>query len=159
MGPLCDHTFIFNYHIFIFIFYSVDGNGQYSGGLEVYKHKVQIHHDGNNSRLNPVLLKSICSIDVSFFPFDDQQCSLKFGSWAFDASGIDMKTPQPSGAPNSYYIPNREWQLLSIESTRNEKKYQCCEVPFTDLTVKIKLRRHAINYTLTRIIRAPYFDH
>ena len=113
---------------------------------------MQIHHDGNNSWLNPVVLKSICPIDVSFFPFDDQQCSLKFGSWAFDASGIDMKTPQPSGAPNSYYIPNGEWQLLSIESTRNEKKYQCCEVPFTDLTVKIKLRRHAINYTLTLII-------
>ena len=27
--------------------------------------------------------KSTCKIDITWFPFDDQQCDLKFGSWTY----------------------------------------------------------------------------
>ena len=29
------------------------------------------------------LFKSTCKIDITWFPFDDQQCDLKFGSWTY----------------------------------------------------------------------------
>ena len=29
-------------------------------------------------------LQSSCDIDVRYFPFDEQTCWLKFGSWTFD---------------------------------------------------------------------------
>ena len=32
----------------------------------------------------PAIFKSSCDIDVRYFPFDEQTCWLKFGSWTFD---------------------------------------------------------------------------
>ena len=31
-----------------------------------------------------VKLRSTCQIDITYFPFDDQTCKFKFGSWAYD---------------------------------------------------------------------------
>eukprot|EP00794_Sanderia_malayensis_P015760 gene15760-17349_t len=136
----------------IVLYNSVDGNGQYSGGLNVYKHKVRMDHSGKMSWLNPVVFKSICEIDVSYFPFDDQKCKLKFGSWAHDASRIQMNSPSTTSSANSYYVENGEWHLLSITTKENIKNYQCCKNPFADVTVTMKIRRQAINYTLTLIL-------
>jgi len=32
----------------------------------------------------PAIYKSSCTIDVEFYPFDKQLCTLKFGSWTYD---------------------------------------------------------------------------
>ena len=130
----------------------MDGNGELSGGAEVYKRKIKVTHDGNCSWYNPVIFKSLCKIDVSYFPFDDQQCKLKFGSWAYDQSGIDIKAPSANAKQNRFYVENGEWQLMGITAKRNAEYYQCCKIPYVDLTVTIRTRRQAINYSLTLIL-------
>lgn len=30
------------------------------------------------------IFKSTCKIDITWFPFDDQRCEMKFGSWTYD---------------------------------------------------------------------------
>ena len=32
----------------------------------------------------PAKLRRSCKIDVTYFPFDDQKCKMKFGSWTYD---------------------------------------------------------------------------
>eukprot|EP00795_Rhopilema_esculentum_P010813 gene10813-19622_t len=136
----------------IVLYNSIDENGEFSGGLETYKHKVQVNYDGKNSWLNPAIFRSICPMDVRFFPFDDQVCKLKFGSWAHDASMIDIEDPPNSTSANDYYINHGEWELLGLTAKRNAKKYQCCANPFVDMTLTVSVRRHAISYELTLII-------
>jgi hypothetical protein len=45
---------------------------------------VIITPDGGVTWLSSAIFKSSCFIDVEYFPFDQQVCSMKFASWTFD---------------------------------------------------------------------------
>ena len=53
---------------------------------------------------------------------------------------------------NSYYMSNGEWELVSTSAIRHALKYQCCDNEFVDVTVHVKLRRYALNYSLNLIV-------
>ena len=52
--------------------------------------RVILRHDGQAKWLAPVLLKSKCPINVKYFPFDEQHCKMKFGSWTYDAFRLNL---------------------------------------------------------------------
>jgi hypothetical protein len=58
---------------------------------------------------HPGIFKSSCYIDVRWFPFDVQQCKLKFGSWSYGGWSLDLQMQE---ADISSYIPNGEWDLM-----------------------------------------------
>jgi len=43
-----------------------------------------VSYDGNIFWPIPTKLKSSCKVDVTYFPFDEQRCYMKFGSWTYD---------------------------------------------------------------------------
>ncbi|KAF0773433.1 acetylcholine receptor subunit alpha-like isoform X3 [Aphis craccivora] len=56
--------------------------------------KATIYHVGLVEWKPPAIFKSSCEIDVEFFPFDEQTCVLKFGSWTYD--GFKVPLPYPN---------------------------------------------------------------
>jgi nicotinic acetylcholine receptor len=48
-----------------------------------YQTNVVVSSDGSCLYVPPGLFKSTCKIDITWFPFDDQKCELKFGSWTY----------------------------------------------------------------------------
>lgn len=40
----------------------------------------------------PAITKSTCVVDVSYFPFDSQQCNLTFGSWTYNGNQVRAKS-------------------------------------------------------------------
>ena len=38
----------------------------------------------------PAIYKSYCEIDVEYFPFDEQTCFMKFGSWTYDGYMVSL---------------------------------------------------------------------
>ena len=39
-----------------------------------------------------VRMRSSCKVDITYFPFDDQVCKLKLGSWAYDGFQVTYLT-------------------------------------------------------------------
>lgn len=46
-----------------------------------YHTNVVVKSNGSCNYLPPGIFKSTCNIDTTWFPFDDQKCEMKFGSW------------------------------------------------------------------------------
>ena len=124
------------------------------GGQDINKgrggDRISVGSKGKVSWLRPIVMKIVCNIDVAYFPFDDQQCDLKFGPWQEDASQIDMGAIERN--TDSNYIPNGEWNIIKVVTKKNLIKYQCCPHPYADVTATVYIRRQSIDYILKFII-------
>merc|ERR1719295_1126866 len=49
-----------------------------------YQTNVVVGYDGHCLFIPPGIFKSTCKIDITWFPFDDQDCKMKFGSWTYN---------------------------------------------------------------------------
>lgn len=90
--------------------------------------QMSITNNGNVTWLSTNIFKSSCSINVFYFPFDTQNCSLSFASWTYDNSGINLEKTSDD-ADLSNYIANGEWNIDTVQVFRNVRIYSCCPVP------------------------------
>ena len=73
----------------------------------------------------PGIFKSTCKIDITWFPFDDQDCDMKFGSWTYDGYKVDLKLKAEAGDLGTY-TNNGEWDLLSEKTLFKRNSCNCC---------------------------------
>ncbi|XP_045391196.1 neuronal acetylcholine receptor subunit beta-3 [Lemur catta] len=62
-----------------------NADGRFEGSLMT---KVVVKSNGTVIWTPPASYKSSCTMDVTFFPFDQQNCSMKFGSWTYDGTMV-----------------------------------------------------------------------
>lgn len=121
-------------------------NAAEHGLFEIMKYNPTVYSDGSVYFNAPVILTSTCKIDVSYFPFDQQKCRLKFGSWAYHGFHIDITNRSESG-DISNYKDNGEWNLVAIPVKRNVIYYGCCVEPYPDVSFFVIIRRRPLFYT------------
>ncbi|PIK59790.1 putative neuronal acetylcholine receptor subunit alpha-3 isoform X2 [Apostichopus japonicus] len=71
----------------------------------------------------PAVYKSACQINVQWYPFDEQQCVLKFGSWTHAGDILNLM-PANREALRKHYWPNGEWYIRSTPCLRNTRNSQ-----------------------------------
>lgn len=54
--------------------------------------KATLNFTGRVEWKPPAIYKSSCEIDVEYFPFDEQTCVMKFGSWTYDGFQVSRTT-------------------------------------------------------------------
>ncbi|ELU04363.1 hypothetical protein CAPTEDRAFT_221484 [Capitella teleta] len=111
-----------------------------------------VTYEGRVRWTPPAIFRSICNMDVEFFPFDEQ----------VDMQHIWHKTPNDThtldeeridvGIDMQMFIPSQEWDVLAVPAQRNTKTYPCCAEPYPDVTFNITLRRKTLFYTFNIIL-------
>ena len=127
---------------------------------------VVVSSDGSCQWVPPGLFLSTCKIDIKWFPFDDQKCKMKFGSWTYDGSSIDLQLVGTGGDISSF-IKNGEWELIGAPRFKaptptNLAFLHYCVTSFTCVTT-ILWRRSPVsqitmscNVTLWKYKICPY---
>uniref|UniRef100_A0AAG5DIX6 Nicotinic acetylcholine receptor alpha 3 subunit n=1 Tax=Anopheles atroparvus TaxID=41427 RepID=A0AAG5DIX6_ANOAO len=122
--------------------------------------KATLNYTGRVEWRPPAIYKSSCEIDVEYFPFDEQTCVMKFGSWTYDGFQVDLRHIDEMNETNvvevgvdlSEFYTSVEWDILEVPAVRNEKFYTCCDEPYLDITFNITMRRKTLFYTVNLII-------
>uniref|UniRef100_A0A8C8RRX2 Cholinergic receptor nicotinic alpha 6 subunit n=1 Tax=Pelusios castaneus TaxID=367368 RepID=A0A8C8RRX2_9SAUR len=115
------------------------------------KTKALLKYDGMITWTPPAIFKSSCPMDITFFPFDHQNCSLKFGSWTYDKAKIDLLIVGSKVDMNDLW-ENSEWEIVDASGYKHDIKYNCCEEIYTDITYSFYIRRLPMFYTINLII-------
>nr|AHC70333.1 nicotinic acetylcholine receptor [Schistosoma mansoni] len=121
-----------------------------------------IKHDGTVQWMPPGLFKSTCNIDILWFPFDEQSCILKFGSWTYYGDQINFQLQcinasqpdctQVGTVDLSEYSRNGEFHLSGSSVRRYAQRYECCDYDFVDVKIAITLQRRALYYVFNLIV-------
>ncbi|KAI8039382.1 hypothetical protein M5D96_008106 [Drosophila gunungcola] len=123
----------------IVLFNNADGNYEVR-----YKSNVLIYPTGEVLWVPPAIYQSSCTIDVTYFPFDQQTCIMKFGSWTFngDQNFVDLSDYWKSGT----------WDIIEVPAYLNVYEGDSNHPTETDITFYIIIRRKTLFYTVNLIL-------
>nr|ATG31798.1 nicotinic acetylcholine receptor beta-2 [Excidobates captivus] len=107
-----------------------------------------VSHDGSIFWLPPAIYKSACKIEVKHFPFDQQNCTMKFRSWTYDRTELDLVLKSDVASLDDF-TPSGEWDIIALPGRRNENPE---DSTYVDITYDFIIRRKPLFYTINLII-------
>ncbi|KAJ0002976.1 hypothetical protein NQD34_008125 [Periophthalmus magnuspinnatus] len=123
-----------------------NADGRFEGSLMT---KAIVKYNGAITWTPPASYKSACTMDVTFFPFDRQNCTMKFGSWTYDGHMVDLVLMDHQ-VDRKDFFDNGEWEILSATGAKGNRKDGLYSYPF--ITYSFILKRLPLFYTLFLII-------
>ncbi|CAK6439457.1 unnamed protein product [Pipistrellus nathusii] len=107
-----------------------------------------VSYDGSIFWLPPAIYKSACKIEVKHFPFDQQNCTMRFRSWTYDRTEIDLVLKSDVASLDDF-TPSGEWDIVALPGRRNEHPE---DSTYVDITYDFIIRRKPLFYTINLII-------
>ncbi|XP_005813699.1 acetylcholine receptor subunit delta-like [Xiphophorus maculatus] len=114
--------------------------------------------------LPPAIFRSSCSINVNYFPFDWQNCTLKFTSLTYNAKEIKMLLKKDGNETHTHtvewiiidpasFTENGEWEIIHRPAKRNSYKHIPMESnKHQDITFYLVIKRKPLFYIVNIII-------
>lgn len=127
------------------MFFPLSADGTYE--VTVFTNAIVLFN-GSISWLPPAIYKSACKIEVKHFPFDQQNCTLKFRSWTYDHTEIDLIL-KTGAASMDDFTPSGEWDILALPGRRTVNPL---DPTYVDLTYDFIIKRKPLFYTINLII-------
>jgi len=101
-----------------------------------------IYPTGDVLWVPPCHLSALCNLTLNTDPYGPQSCVLKFGSWTFDGISMDLQIyNNETQADVSDLWSTTQWNVVSNNSTREVKYYDCCTEPYVSLTYNLGIQR------------------
>jgi len=130
------------------------------------KTKAMLSWDGTVKWRPPASLKSSCRMDVRYFPFDEQKCVMRFGSWTYNIDEVALwhfnqslvvKNRLALGMDMGTFYKSVEWDVMSVPASYSERKYTRDGDIYPIWTFEINLRRKYRFYVVNLVI--PLVSH
>ncbi|GAU97755.1 hypothetical protein RvY_08995 [Ramazzottius varieornatus] len=116
-----------------------------------YKSNVVIYSRGDIIWLPPTIYKSTCEINVRFFPFDIQTCSMRFKSWTWNAQEVLLESFEDGNFVDlSDYTDSGTWDIL--EARGHPLYYYSDGQPRMEMVYQFVIRRRPLFYTVNLLI-------
>lgn len=123
-----------------------DIHDEISSGPDKYKTQVILMSDGQNYWNVPSIVSSSCPLDVTNFPYDRQNCTLKYISWSYDQKELDIKEDKRAITTKKNYIASPAWTLHNVTRKVVSQRYACCVNPYVHIEYKLILHREPRYY-------------
>ncbi|CAD6189683.1 unnamed protein product [Caenorhabditis auriculariae] len=115
----------------------------------------RVNYTGHVRYYIPFSSESLCKLDVKFFPFDVQECTLLFGSWAHSNDSIKYSLYSQNLSLIDFY-DNQEWELDMKNSsvTSNGYLYDYLDPPlfWEMIIITLVVRRQSFYYVFNLVI-------
>ncbi|XP_062576494.1 acetylcholine receptor subunit beta-like 1 [Saccostrea cucullata] len=132
----------------IVLFNNADGKYQVS-----YESNVVMNYDGLIYWIPPAIYRSSCDIDVKYFPFDQQECEMKFGSWTFLKNQLFFTYYLNRRTLDfSDYLRSGTWDIIDSPAWIQEQKDPVSGEIRDLYVVKFVVRRKTLFYIVNLIV-------
>ncbi|XP_040287019.1 acetylcholine receptor subunit delta [Bufo bufo] len=136
-----------------------NNNGDF---VVAYYCNVLISYDGFIYWLPPAIFQTPCSINVNYFPFDWQNCSLKFSSLSYNAKEINLRLKEETDSETKRKYPvewividreafteNGEWEIVHIPAKINiDRSVSPDSTKYQDITFYLIIKRKPLFYII-----------
>ena len=109
----------------------------------------KVESTGRVSAIPPMHLTASCGMDLTYFPYDKQECRLKFGSWSYGKSVIDLQL-QSDKVDTSSYLQHPEWKLLNATLELDSVTYD--GETYQSVTAELKIERRSGPYAIKLVL-------
>ncbi|OXA48102.1 acetylcholine receptor subunit alpha-like 1 [Folsomia candida] len=111
--------------------------------MDCFDTNTLIYPNGKVLWVPPCRLQSYCNLTLNHGPYEEQICTLKFGSWTFDGytMGLELYVDKNNTLIDVEYYHNRKYKVTQNTAVREEKKYDCCVEPYLNVLYTIGFQR------------------
>lgn len=112
-----------------------------------------IPQDGAVTFIPPLMLKTTCSMDVTWFPFDSQICPIRIGSWTYSGDEISLQVLDDGYTEDELgVVRHGEWSILSFKGARVVKMFTCCPEAYHNVDYILVIKRQTMYYFFNLIV-------
>uniref|UniRef100_A0A8C5C9N3 Cholinergic receptor, nicotinic, epsilon n=1 Tax=Gadus morhua TaxID=8049 RepID=A0A8C5C9N3_GADMO len=125
-----------------------------------YYANVLIDHTGWMYWLPPAIYRSTCAIEITFFPFDYQNCTLVFRSQTYTANELDMilavvdeETIEWVDIDPEAFTENGEWAIVHRPARKRiDKRYSPDDLEYQEIYYNLIIKRKPLFYIINVIL-------
>ena len=102
-------------------------------------------------------MKVRCRMYIAWFPYDEQVCTIIFGSWTYTSNLLNYTMLHPEATLKNF-TDNQEWTLIAYKPSRFEIKYEHWfdDQAFSEIKYEILIQRKSLfvlqNYVVPAVV-------